>query len=175
MRTSTLVLFVSVLAALGCDSATRLGERCSNHSDCSADLQCLHSQCVSRCAFAFECGEGMTCHDGECRLAEGKKDAQCTKEWDCKAGLTCTPVLEDSNQNGWADGARCTEERSADTPISGTCSTDSDCRWGMCIFDRCTPICGSDEDCPPPHECSPLSKPGEPRFRGCTEPAPPRP
>src|SRR5262245_21768304 len=136
-----------VLALTGCPGGNgAVGDRCSNHGDCSGPLQCLAHICVPRCDRAPDCGDGYRCDaDGICQAATGQPGDLCTSEVDCVAGLSCQLDSGELDPQGHLVASCVTEY--AGRPAGAECGSNDDCRNGTCDLGHCIDLCSSDRDC----------------------------
>ena len=152
MRAHLFPTLFLAFALAGCPGGGgRLGDECSDRSDCGSSLQCVASVCTSLCQRAPECGDGYACApDGRCRIATGQVGDACTSEVNCAPGLSCQ--LDNTVDNAGQLLASCTAQN-AGRPANAMCNADAECRNGTCALGRCVDLCDQTRDCGAGNNC----------------------
>lgn len=166
-----------VFALAGCPGGNgAIGEHCSSHGDCRAQLQCVESVCVPRCDRAPECGDGYRCdEDGLCQVATGREGDTCRSEVDCSAGLACQLDGTEVADDGFLQGS-CGPEN-AGRPAGAECVDSGQCRNGTCELGHCIDLCAEDRDCATGSICTQIprridltsTEAPQAKYRGCLQ------
>ncbi len=165
-----------VFALAGCPGGNgAIGDRCSSHGDCRAQLQCVADVCVPRCDRAPDCGDGYSCdEDGICQPATGKEGDTCRSEVECSAGLACQLEGIALADDGFLQ-ASCGAENSG-RPAGAECEDSGQCRNGMCELGHCVDLCADDRDCATgsictaiPRRINPDEQDEQANYRGCLQ------
>jgi hypothetical protein len=171
MRHGSLICVLALCTLTGCPGGDgAIGDRCSGHGECSAQLQCFNNVCMSRCERAPDCGDGYRCDGtGLCQAATGQAGDTCTSEVDCAAGLACQIEGTALTDEGYLL-ATCIGEN-AGRPAGAECASDGECRNGTCDLGHCIDLCDDDRDCGNGTRCTriPHAASAGVLYRGCLQ------
>jgi hypothetical protein len=173
MRHGSLIVVLAFVLG-GCPGGDgAIGDHCSDHGDCSGQLQCVSNICVPRCERAPDCGDGYSCDEhGLCLAATGQNGDTCRSEVDCSAGLACQIEGTEIAPDGFLL-ASCTGENGG-RPAGAECSANGDCRNGTCDLGHCIDLCDDDLDCGTGTLCTQIPRlvggdKTQAKYRGCLQ------
>jgi len=146
-----------------------IGAPCATGEDCTFGV-CVgvdDRYCSKPCDYSgtLDCDPGYVCEDGACRRdGEGTLGTACQDPADCVSGLCssdgfCTSLCD---EEPCPPGFECVpagsqsvcEPRDGSMPFGRGCSSDEDCRSGICGSGGCTRECGDGfAPCPDGIEC----------------------
>jgi hypothetical protein len=160
MRSRIGLLGVLVLAAGCARSATvtglEEGAPCLEDGDCGDGMQCIDGACrvVTDCSSSQDCAADQSCQGGYCVANDS-----CTEAADCPPDQTCVDG-QCTRMGACSDDATCPPEAHCEDGAcvqNAACTSDADCPVDQTCGDggvcERNPVCTDDADCPLTQSC----------------------